>query len=133
MLHLKGTVNFGRKVALSLGRADGPRLTVRHRNISSFSISLPPVPFVGFMWDCCPLIGESATGPFSRPALLTPILFSDKIPILLQNNFYLLLLRSIKMNALNEWIKPFTNIILYDIICLLRIYFFCDIDFMLFF
>lgn len=69
---------------------------------------------VAFTWDSCPLIVKSATGPFSQPALLIPILFSNKIPILLQKIFYLLLLllSSIKMNALNEQIKPVTNIIL---------------------
>lgn len=95
-----------------LGKADGPRLTVKHRKC----LPLALVFLLCSVWHSPGLLSsvKSATGPFSQPAVLIPILFSDKIPILLQKIFYLLLLllSSIKMNALNEQIKPFTNMIL---------------------
>jgi hypothetical protein len=77
------------------------------------SLPLALVSLLCSVWHSPGLLSsvKSATGPFSQPAVLIPILFSDKIPILLQKIFYLLLLllSSIKMNALNEQIKPFTN------------------------
>lgn len=96
------------------------------QKVSAFNISLPPVPFLGFTWDCCPLIVMLPIWPNGHNFWF-PILFSDKNTYFTTEHFLPSIASALfYKNEYCQWIKikPFTNITLCSIIHLLRIFFF---------